>query len=276
MWKTSLLVLGGLVAGLAIAFWLQPTPELAAPIETRVGEATSTVRSSPRDERAADRLVALERALDEEIVQRAALEERVADLASQLEALGERPAFAAGPPDQPLDPAVAERMRLRREGRVRDERTVVDRLVSAGFAPDRAEWLNRRVEQLRLEALQEQYDARREGRAPRPGLDDGALRAELGEADYERYLTAMGRPASINVTGVLASSPAERSGLQPGDEIVAYDGKRVFDVRELNELTIEGTPGESVVVDVRRDGQNVQLVMPRGPIGIYGGGFRGR
>ena len=41
-------------------------------------------------------------------------------------------------------------------------------------------------------------------------------------------------------------------------------------------VTLEGTPGESVVVDVRRGGQNVQLVMPRGPIGITGGGFRGR
>ena len=60
----------------------------------------------------------------------------------------------------------------------------------------------------------------------------------------------------------------------PGDEIVAYGGKRVFDVGELNALTLEGTPGESVVLAVRRDGQNVQLVMPRGPIGITGG-FRG-
>jgi len=75
---------------------------------------------------------------------------------------------------------------------------------------------------------------------------------------------------------VLASSPAERSGLKPGDEIVAYAGKRVFDLRELNNLTFQGTPGESVVVEVRRDGQSVQLVLPRGPLGITGGGFRGR
>jgi S1-C subfamily serine protease len=80
----------------------------------------------------------------------------------------------------------------------------------------------------------------------------------------------------VGVRDVLASSPAESSGLLPGDEIVAYDGKRVFDMRELNSLTLQGTAGESVVVDVRRGDQNVQLVMPRGPIGIFGGGFRGR
>ena len=100
------------------------------------------------------------------------------------------------------------------------------------------------------------------------------MRTELGEADYERYRAAMGQPTSVGVADVLASSPAERAGLMPGDEIVAYGGKRVFDVGELNALTLEGTAGESVVLDVRRDGQNVQLVMPRGPIGITGG-FRG-
>jgi hypothetical protein len=47
-------------------------------------------------------------------------------------------------------------------------------------------------------------------------------------------------------------------------------------MRGVNALTLEGTPGESVVVDVRRADQNVQLVLPRGPIGIFGGGFRGR
>jgi serine protease Do len=78
----------------------------------------------------------------------------------------------------------------------------------------------------------------------------------------------------VNVQSVLASSPAERVGLRPGDEILAYNGKRVFDARELNALTLEGTAGESVVVDVRRDGQPLQLVLPRGPLGITGG-FRG-
>jgi S1-C subfamily serine protease len=106
------------------------------------------------------------------------------------------------------------------------------------------------------------------------GVDE-TLRAELGDTDYERYLQADGRPTAVPVRDVLASSPAERSGLQPGDEIVAYAGQRVFGMSELNSLTLEGTPGESVIVDVRRAGQNVQLVLPRGPIGIVGGGFRG-
>jgi S1-C subfamily serine protease len=174
------------------------------------------------------------------------------------------------------------RARFRRDGgatREEAERRTLDQLVAAGFAPDRAEWINRRSQELRMESLQAQYDASREGRPVEPAValaGERTLRTELGDTDYERYLTALDRPTSVGVRDVLASSPAENSGLRSGDEIVAYDGQRVFDMRELNALTLEGTPGESVVVQVRRDGQNVQLVMPRGPIGILGGGFRGR
>ena len=129
-----------------------------------------------------------------------------------------------------------------------------------------------------MQTLQAQYAATREGRPLEPGAAPGerTLRAELGDADYARYLAATGRPTSVGVRDVLASSPAEVSGLAPGDEIVSYDGKRVFDMRELNALTLEGRAGESVVVEVRREGRTMQLVMPRGPIGILGGGFRGR
>ena len=78
---------------------------------------------------------------------------------------------------------------------------------------------------------------------------------------------------------VVNNSPAAKAGLKAGDEVVAYDGKRVFDLRDLNARTFEGTAGESVAVTVRRDGQTVHLTLPRGPIGITGGGppgFRGR
>ena len=279
MVKTLLLVLAGLVAGLAIAFFLQPGPQPVDAEAPLAGAHPFEIPSVTADARAGERLAALEDALDAEILQRAALEDRVAELAAQLEALGERPRFArdsdaaAGGPS--ADGADVREMRARTEAvrlavaRERN-RSMVERLTAAGFAPDRAEWIERRQEELRMQALQEQYDARREGRAPAAVSDEASLRTELGDADYERYLAALGRPTSVGVGDVLASSPAERAGLKPGDEIVAYNGTRVFDSSDLNALTLEGTPGETVVVDVRRDGQNLQLVMPRGPIGIFG------
>jgi hypothetical protein len=277
MLKTTLLVVAGLVAGLALAFWLQPSPEPA--VAAAPGDVSSfEVRSAPADDRLAD----LEDALDAEILQRSALEDRVAELAAQLEALGERPERGARAAQDAIggpDPVVVEqRARARREAAATPEerqRLQIERLVAAGFAPDRAEWINRRTQELRMQAMQAEYEARREGRPPpSPDLEATTLRTELGDQDYERFLTAQGRSTSVNITGVLASSPAERVGLQSGDEIVSYDGKRVFDIAELNALTLGGTSGESVVVDVRRNGQNLQIVLPRGPIGVWGG-FRG-
>ena len=284
MLKTVLLVVAGLTAGLAIAFGLRPSSEPSVEAEVSSGTAVVT-RSDVNSGKAEARLEALEDAFAAEVDQRVALEARVAELSAQLEALGEVPKRGPGARENSgpgPDPAIAEqRARVRREAAATPEerqRLAIDRLVAAGFAPDRAEWLNRRIQELRMQAMQSQYEAKREGRpAPPDNLEATTLRAELGDQDYERFLTAQGRSTSVNIMGVLASSPAERAGLQQGDEIVSYDGKRVFDVQELNELTLGGTSGESVVVDVRRDGQNLQLVLPRGPIGVWGGGpgFRG-
>jgi hypothetical protein len=283
MLKTLLLVVVGLVAGLAIGFWVAPDAASTLP-ETESSNGSMPAPSpAANDGAAAARLAALENAFETEVDQRLALEQRVAELAAQLEALDQRPAtggpatLAGGPPDPA---AIAERReRIRRSagpGNEEAERRFAEQLIANGFAPDRAEWIIRRTEQLRMEALQAQYDARRDGRPVEMDASGQTLRAELGEDDYERYLRAYGRQTTIPVRDVLASSPAERSGLKPGDEIVAYAGKRVFDLRELNNLTFQGTPGESVVVEVRRDGQSVQLVLPRGPLGITGGAFRGR
>ena len=282
MLKTLLLVLAGLGAGLAIAFWLQPSPPtLPFDAEAPSSVATSVDRSGDGAASAA-RLAALEDALAAEIDRRVALEARVEDLSAALEAFGDRSTRTAragsATPGEP-DPAAAERMRarFRRDADAppaERERRVVEQLMAAGFAPDRAEWINRRSQELRMEALEAQYEARRAGNPEPAGLGEGALRAELGDADYERFLTALGRSTTVDVAGVLASSPAERAGIEPGDEIVAYNGQRIFDIAELNELTLGGATGESVVVDVRRNGQTLQLVLPRGPIGIWGG-FRG-
>lgn len=282
MLKTLLLVLAGLCAGLAIAFWLQPSP--VAPLAAAEGSAAPPADRPTFDDAGASdaRLAALEDAFAAEVEQRAALEARVAELTAAIEELEERPVRAqrrgdAGNGEPEVAATERARPRFERDADLSPEerdRLAIERLVNAGFAPDRAAWIHRRTQELRMQTMQAQYEARREGRPLPPDLETAALRTELGDQDYERFLTAMGRSTSVNIMGVLASSPAERAGLKPGDEIVAYDGKRIFDIAELNELTLGGTSGESVVVDVRRNGQNLQLVLPRGPIGVWGG-FRG-
>jgi hypothetical protein len=283
MLKTILLVGAGLAAGFAVAYW---TTDSATPVAAGGALAASAAPAALGSVPA--RIAELESALDSEIEQRVALEQRVAELDAALEELrgeaserqadgGRRTAAVVAvqegtPPfgDAPPGP------RGFRGPDTTEQR--VDRLVAAGFAPDRAAWIEQRTSELTMQAIQAQYQRRR-GETVDPALLEGTqqtLRQELGDTEYERYLTALGRPTKVGVFNVIPSSPAEVAGLRPGDEILSYGGTRVFDMRELNDLTVEGTPGQPVVLEVQRDGQNLQLVLPRGPIGIGGGPFNRR
>jgi S1-C subfamily serine protease len=102
------------------------------------------------------------------------------------------------------------------------------------------------------------------------------LRAEIGDAEYEQYRQANGWPTVVEVAAILESSPAQQAGLQAGDQIVSYNGTRVFDIGELNRFTMGSDPGGTVVVDIVRDGIPMQVVLPSGPIGVTVGGRRGR
>jgi membrane-associated protease RseP (regulator of RpoE activity) len=236
--KTVLLVLAGFIAGLGIAFWWQPRSEPSVEAEAAASVARSDLRAGLAEAR--------------------------------LDALGGEPRQAPREigSDRVHPPFID---RARRDGaETQDQRLAVD-LIVAGFAPDRAEWINRRIQELRMQAMQAQSEARREGRPPHADVETATLRTELGDQDYERFLIARGVPTRVNIMSVLASSPAERAGMQRGDEISSYDGKRVFNVPDLNELALGGTSGESVVVDVRRNGENLRFVLPRGPLGVLSG-----
>jgi membrane-associated protease RseP (regulator of RpoE activity) len=282
MTKTILLVVAGLAAGFAVAHWLSGGPQA----EASSASPSPVAAPPPAAGDVPARIVELESALRAEVEQRTALERRVTALDAELDELhaGAAQNGAARPtdasrqdaaqtePDAGGAPGFARRFR----GPASTEQRV-EQLVSAGFAPDRAAWIEKRTAELQMQAIQAQYAARR-GENVDPALlrgGDQTLRQELGDAEYERYLTALGRPTKVGVFNVIASSPAEQAGLKSGDQIVSYAGTRVFDMRELNELTLQGSPGQPVAVEIQREGQTVQLVLPRGPIGIGGGPFAG-
>lgn len=219
----------------------------------------------------------------------AALDRRVRQLTAQVQALegaagrpvtaGEGKPAADGQPRRPGDdwpafqdgrtPVNFEAMRERRE------QFQNERIAAAGLTPERMKAINRRVDELRVAAQQAQFEAQRNGQ-PVQGMNiEQTLRKELGDAEYEKYLKAEGRATEVRVMEVYATSAAERAGLKAGDEIVSYGGTRVFDVRELNTLTTQGGAGGSVTVEVKRDGQTVQVTVPRGPLGVASGGNRG-
>ncbi len=290
MLRTVLLGLGGFGVVIVAAAWLTPS----SPGADGIAAADNTFLMA--------RVGALESALEYERERRRDLEVELYTITEQLstriaQVSQPSPAFPMSAGSAAEDrreartwPAGAEgdlqtlveRVGGRLQGLLGDpdamRRRQVDRLVASGFSQDRAEWVERRTEELRMEALSARYEAAVQGRALEPGElpnTDAVLRTELGEADYERYLSALNRPTSVGVGRVLASSPAERAGLQPGDQILSYGGERVFSVSDLNALTLQGTPGQTVAVDVMRDGQTIQLYLPRGPVGIEGGAARG-
>jgi hypothetical protein len=275
------LVGAGLAAGFAIAsLW----PGGGEPF----GEPRAAGGSDAR------RLADLELALLEESERRAALERRIEDLDADFAALAARAAAETVAANGPA-PALAERGTAPAAEAVAGEAPPprpltgrgprfpspeqrVEQLVEGGFTSQRAQWLLDRAEQLRMDSLQAVYDARREGRPADIAVADqlSLLRAEIGDLEFEQYLGALGRDTAVGVGDVFASSPAEAAGLRSGDEIVSYGGERVFDMRDLNRLTYEGEAGQPVVVGILRDGQQMQVVLPRGPVGITAGRGRGR
>jgi hypothetical protein len=277
MKKAMIALLAGLAGGFAIAaWWPAPSPSRESDIE----------QSAPGVLR--ERLEAVERQLQQARRSRNALAEEIDVLRQDLGELrgtdGDQRLSAT---DGELDAegtSTADRAQLSAGAgeifsRPRRGQPLAVRLAEAGFTADRAQWIDKRMQELQVEAMQARFGAARDGVQTGPGNSmlavDAALRDELGDREYEQFLEATSRPTHIDVGTVLTSSAAEEAGMLPGDQIVAYAGERVYNARELNQLQLDGEPGEPVVVDVIRDGSPIQLVLPRGPVGITTEGFRG-
>ena len=269
----KLLIAAGLAFAAGIAAKTLMTGDAVTAETAASGRSETAVVSFDRSLPLEARIAALEQALSDERQARQLLQEEVLVLNDAIEQM--RPGGAPPQPSaQPAEPPSEEPRRTAVRDRMSPERRV-ERFLAAGFTAAEADWIMRREAELQMEALQERYDARRSGEPvgffSSRGSARTALRDELGDADYERYLTANGRPTSIAVSSVLDGSPALAAGLRPGDQIVSYDGRRVFNMSEDNALTMQGEAGENVVVDITRDGIPMQVALPRGPLGITGG-----
>ena len=90
--------------------------------------------------------------------------------------------------------------------------------------------------------------------APRPVATAG------GGSGYGAYLgtipdmTGSGGATGVRITGVRAGSPAERAGLKAGDVITAIGAKVVANLFDMTEALRSHQPGDTVVIEVKRDG----------------------
>ncbi len=283
MLKTVLFMLLGISAGFAFATFVGDRgDDLNSPEMPGVSSASSSIDLI----QVTNRIAQLEAALAAEIVLRESLQQELAALGEKIlevpQSEAEEGAAALGdlPGRELTRAAIQERIAERGGGRrVDDPSRRMTQLVEGGFSPADAQLIVDRESELRLEALYAQYDAVRTGEPQnfRNRVDSqDQLREELGDQSFERYLEATGQSTSVDIRQVISGSAGQTAGLQPGDRVVAYGGERVFNTGDLNQLTLQGSPGESVVVDIVRDGQPMQIFIPRGPIGITGGGRGGR
>ena len=272
MSKFAVAVCIALLAGLAVGSWLaahRPEAETAQPADTHSVE-TSIV----------ERVRLLEQMLLEEQEARVALEDTLSALLEELDTLGVAEQSAAAE-QQSRQTAQQEARRRDRSNWAQDynERRVA-RMVEGGFTEEEARDLLDKESAASYEAMRAAWEAERSGAALDPFAEQSdpqrILRDSIGDDAYERYLRSQGQPTSIEVTQVLSRSPGAGVGLVTGDRIARYNGERVFSISDLRRLTMQGSPGEDVVIEVERDGVLMQLTLPAGPIGITGTGARVR
>ena len=273
--KLTITIAISLVAGFAAAALIINAPD---PVESVVTGFDSTADVN-------ERLRALESAVNVERQARQLLEEEFLILYEELESLenSQQPDDARLAAAVPLEgEADARALRAARESArgsgLNDTERRIARLTEAGFSEARADWIIQRESELRMDALRARYDSMRSGE-PINRMNFGAnsefmLREELGDPQYEMYLQASNRPTAVGIGTVFESSPAQTAGLLPGDQITHYDGTRIFSTFDLTRQAMQGNAGENVVLNITREGIPMQLVIPRGPLGINAG--RGR
>ena len=266
-----------LLAGLALGAWIGGDSASESSVTSQAGSI-----ALPEDANTEDRLRRLEQIIAEEREARLALEDTLAILFDEIDRLEGAGAREAAEQQAEIERRQEVRARGNRESgneadwmRNYQERRV-GRMVEGGFSEDEARRILQKESEAAYKAMQASWEAQRNG-------DSGALfggrnnpqtylRNEIGDDAYARYLEAQGQPTSIRVTQVLSGSAGSSAGLRPGDQLVSYNGERVFNVSDLRNQTLQGDPGEDIVIEVDRDGMRIQLTVPRGPIGITGSG----
>ncbi len=154
-----------------------------------------------------------------------------------------------------------------------------DRLMAAGFRRDDVARFRARLDEIEMKRLYLRDQATREGWLETPRFAEESqslaseflgLRGEFEDPLYDWVLYSTGHPNRVAVRDVISGGAGESAGLQRGDVIVRYDDRLVLSPNELRDATTQGRVGESVSIEVQREGEPAprRIFVPRGPIGI--------
>jgi len=156
-----------------------------------------------------------------------------------------------------------------------------ERLAATGVAPEDAEALVLRLDELALARMEASYQVRQAAASGDPDLqraardarrqvpaDITAIREEFGDATYDSYLYASGQPNRVEVASVLRSSTAVGAGVEPGDYLRSLDGQPLYSVRDLTARIRDGSPEQTYALTIERNGETIDVWVPGGPLGV--------
>ena len=260
----SLVAVIGIVIGLLLQSPESSTGSSPSSVDNTM-QASTTETHPPA-------LAELSQQLHQEIIAREALQKEVAILSEKLAALS--PADVQEPADNSASAtAPADAAHNSTESAWFNQQALID----AGMAQTEAEQLKVRFEEMELAKLYLRDQAVREGwsggkryREERQKLEAKTdnIKQELGEDAYDAYLFASGQSNRVAVQSVLSGSAAGNAGMLAGDQVIRYDGQRIYNWRDLRTATNQGDLTETIPVQVLRDNKQMEFYVQRGPLGI--------
>jgi membrane-associated protease RseP (regulator of RpoE activity) len=77
------------------------------------------------------------------------------------------------------------------------------------------------------------------------------------------------------VSAVVPGSPAEEAGLEPGDELISINGRRISSAREATQIVASMQPGDKIDIEYSRPTrEHVQAVLREHPGELAGADYR--
>lgn len=235
-------------------------------------------RQGEPEAQAGSDLAALRRELAVQLELRAALE---VELAAQRDRIQELTTEAEAPPPEAADAGEANPAAEGTEATADASRSVEPRpwfdaisLLLRDIPPHEVERIHEHFGHSQMAQIELQHQAMREGWYKTPRFREARrqiesdFRTEIGDEDYDLLLYGSGKHNRVVVADVVDRSPGFRAGFRAGDVIFRYDDVRVFRGSEMQRASTTGNLGETVPVEVLRDGEIVRLYIDRGPMGF--------
>ena len=285
MFRTLYISMATLIIGLVIGLNIDATPSIAlenqTPLQLTVQDSKIT---DGQIQHMINRIESLEKTLHSEIEKREALSADVLKVKQKLDQNSQIPTTTLPHVTQTLEPTnenISTMENIPDEPEPAETRQQL--LLTLGFSESTLENIKRREEQRELDQLYLRNQATREGwigtaryteESRKLTQQSNFYREELGDEKYDQYLFKSGQFNRVSVQSVISGSPAANAGIEAGDIIFSYDNERLFTWMELTELSSQGTPGETVAIQLQRSGEIMDVFIPRGPLGVRLSGTR--